>query len=307
MIFKIACPSDVVTGGIELLHQVAAELNKYETADIWYPFDPYNKTIPDEYAKYGNYVNSSIERDDILIIPEIWAGISNVEYFKDNRKFVYWCGVNAYFTHNAREGWFKFGEGTKHISQSEYSSRFLINTAGVLPEDIIEITDYVNDDFLNCDISGDREPVVLYNPAKGMEFTEKLIAVADDIEFIPIQGMRRAEILELMKKSMVWVDFGDFPGKDRLPREAGACGMVLITSRRGTAKYEKDLDIPPAHKIQDINYADIGWIAEDIRQIFANFEMYQAQFRGYRERLQQEKVQFQSGIKELVEVLRDEV
>lgn len=305
MNIKIACPSNVVTGGVELLHQVAAELNKYDdvTAELWYLFDSENTAIPDEYLEYDNRINNFVAPGDILIFPEIWANLTNLEYFKDHQKIVYWCGVNAYFTHNAREGWFKFGEGTLHISQSEYSKHFLLDVLKVDENDIIEITDYINDAFLKCDITVKRDPIVLYNPAKGMEFTEKLIALVDDISFIPIQGMTRAEIIALMKRSMVWIDFGDFPGKDRLPREAGACGMVLITSRKGTAKYQKDLDIPVQFKLYDVNYADLDYIAQMIRDVQKCFTYYQDLFRGYRNRLRFEKWQFETGIKELLEVL----
>ena len=300
MNIKIAVPHNTVTGGIELLHQLGAELNKYVTAELWYMYDPTEWRIPTEYLRYGNVVNNNIKKDDVLIFPEIWANYTNFPEYKDHKKFVFWEGVDAYFVHTPKTGWYKFGENTRHISQSEYSNHFVVD---VLGDDYIEITDYINDDFLDCDITGPREPIVLYSPAKGFEYTEKLIEYASDITFIPIQNMGREEIVELMKRSMVWIDFGYFPGKDRLPREAGSCGMCLITSRKGTARYEKDLFIPECYKMPDFSYADMGTIKDMIIHIFDNFEAHQKHFELYRERIKGEKRLFREGVKRLVETL----
>ena len=302
MRIKIACPHNTVTAGIELLHQVAAELNKYDgvIAELWY-MDPREHRIPDEYLMYGNTVNSVIAPDDILLFPEILAHFTNDPAFKDYRKLIYWESVDNYFPHTPKDQWYRFGDNVLHISQTEYSNRFLADVLKV--DDVIEITDYVNDAFLECDIAGDRAPVVLYNPVKGFEYTEKLIRLAPDITFIPVSGMIRRQIVDLMKKSMVWIDFGNFPGKDRLPREAGACGMCLITGKRGTAKYEKDLLIPDEYKIDNANYADLGSIVELVREIIGDFDHHQKRFAAYRKRLKQEKMQFEQGIRQLYEIL----
>lgn len=305
MKIKIAIPHGTVTGGIELLHQVCAELNRYDgiTAELWYRLDINEWRIPTEYLKYDNTVNNRIEPDDILLFPEIWANWTNDPDYARNKKVIYWEGVNAYFPHNPPNSWFRFGKDTIHISQSEYSNRFVLDVLKVDRKNFVEVTDYINDDFLNVDIRGDREPIVLYNPARDMMVTEKLIALAKDITFIPIQGMGREEIIDLMRRSMVWLDLGEFPGKDRLPREAGACGMCLITSRKGTARYEKDLCIPECYKMADVSYADLQDIADTIRHIFNNFEVHQRQFEVFRERIKGEKQLFREGVKRLVNML----
>lgn len=303
MRIKIAVPHNTVTGGIELLHQVAAELNKYDgvTADIWYMYDTNVTDIPDDYLVYGNSVNNVLHDDDILMFPEIWADYTNEPRYAKYKKIVYWESVDNYFPHTPRDRWYKFGKDTLHISQTEYSNRFLADV--VKTDEVIEITDYVNDDYLDCDISGKRDPVVLYNPAKGMEFTDKVIELAAGVAFKPITGMARKEILELMKKSMVWIDFGNFPGKDRLPREAGACGMCLITGKRGSAKYHKDMGIPDEYKIDNANFADVQEVVDKIRDLLEHFDERQELYSAYRKRLKQERTEFRKGIKALVEKL----
>ena len=305
MRIKVACPSKMVTGGIELLHQVASELNKHDgvTAEIWYLMDPFGRDIPDEYAKYGNYVNNQINEGDVLLFPEVWANCTNNPQYVNHKKIIYWESVDNYFPHTAEKDWYKFGDNVLHISQSDYSTRFLLQTVGVDPNDVIEITDYINDAFLDADIDTEREKVVLYNPAKGMEYTTKLFGLAPDIKFVPIQHMKRVEIVDKMLHSMVWIDFGNFPGKDRLPREAAACGMCLITAKRGTSRYKKDLNIPEAYKMDNINYADLGIVIKMIRGIFDEFETHQMKFDRFRAGLKKEKANFEKGIEELIERL----
>lgn len=307
MRIKIACPYNVVTGGIELLHQVANELNTYDEvlAEIWYINDPHKIDIPNEYLVYNNTVNNTVHFGDILLFPEIWADYTNRPEFRDYKKIVYWESVDNYFGHTPKENWFKFKNDVIHISQSYYSDIFLHDVLKVSDSNIIEITDYVNKDFLNCDLTKERQPIVLYNPVKGFEFTEKLIQYAKDITFQPISGMTRKQILDKMTQSMVFVDFGNFPGKDRLPREAGACGMCLVTGKNGASRYFEDLPIPESCKFNNVNYSDLEFIVNKIRDILENFQKYQSGFKEFRDRLKQEEELFKAGINMLIYKLQE--
>ena len=304
MRIKVACPSNTVTGGIELLHQFASECNKQGVhADIWYLFTPLIHAIPSEYAMYNTVADSMIEKDDVLLFPEIWAHCTNDPNYKNHKKIIYWESVDNYFPHTPEKLWYKFGENTIHISQSEYSKTFLVDTCGVDPKDIIDVTDYVNDAYLDADINCPREKVVLYNPVKGMEYTSKLIKLCPEITFVPIKNMNRSQIIDKMTHSMVWIDFGNFPGKDRLPREAASCGMVLITGKRGSSKYQLDMNLQKWYKIDNITYADLGDIRNKIHKIFDNFETHQKKFSAYRAVLKDEKSQFEQGVTELLKRL----
>ena len=55
-------------------------------------------------------------------------------------------------------------------------------------------------------VSG-RENIVLYNPAKGMEYTRQLIRLSPDLEWRPIQGLKRKQLVELLRKSKLYIDF----------------------------------------------------------------------------------------------------
>ena len=109
---------------------------------------------------------------------------------------------------------------------------------------IVPLKDYINTDHCTFDESSKKEDIVLYNPKKGMEFTQKLISAAPDIKWVPLQGMSREQLIEVLKKAKIYIDFGYHPGKDRLPRECVMNGWCVITGMRGAAAFFGDVAIP---------------------------------------------------------------
>ena len=51
------------------------------------------------------------------------------------------------------------------------------------------------------------------------------------------------------RRGQVYIDFGHHPGQDRLPREAAACGCLVVTGTRGSAGFHADVPLPPALKL----------------------------------------------------------
>jgi hypothetical protein len=140
-----------------------------------------------------------------------------------------------------------------HLAQSEYARRFLhghgLHRIGML-------TDYLRDDFLEQAAAGgrgrERGRRVAYNPKKGIEVTRALIErAAGRFEFVPIQNMTPRQVVELLCSSAIYIDFGPHPGRDRIPREAAACGCAVLTGRRGAAANDVDLPLPDEFKIDE--------------------------------------------------------
>lgn len=52
-----------------------------------------------------------------------------------------------------------------------------------------------------------------------------------------------------MDESMIYIDFGEHPGKDRIPREAAMRDLIVITGRDGAAVNDVDVSIPKKYKI----------------------------------------------------------
>lgn len=281
------CPANCTTGGPECLHEFVSELNKQigVHARIWYWDVAGDQPQPEEYKHYGcDYVTDLPEGyDGVLIVPEIWA--NRVLDYPQCIKAIYWLGLDAYagWTPEPERGRALEDESILHIAQSAYAYAFL-KLMGV--RHLVMCTDYLNPDFYEEYEEEERGNAVLYNPAKATPFMNELIRACSGIEWKPIRGMSRAEVINTMRHSKLYVDFGEFPGRERLPREAVLCGCCIVTSRIGSAYYFADFshdykfDSKPGH---------IWAIARKIWYVLEHYEECRMDFHLFRNILMSEK------------------
>ena len=277
------CPPKVATGGTELLHQYCKSIRELGVdAYVWYRGAAGDGLTPDDFLEYGcpTCTDYEVSKDAVVLLPEIFAGLAPT--FK--RVCICWESVDNYVSRFGNEA--PKDPGLIHIWQSYYSYEFL--KPQVDPDNLIRVTDYINKAYTEelHDRFTPRADVVLYNPVKGYEITEQIIRRCQGIKFIPIKGMRRAEIVDLMKHSKLYIDFGNHPGKDRLPREAAACGMNIITGRRGGAKNQMDIRIPEIYKMDTDDMDGIAWM---VRKSLENYERYFNDYEAYRTVIRNEK------------------
>lgn len=314
----VACPPYTVTGGIELLHQVVHRLNsisnnRYQSF-ICYWGGPRTLEVPDtpkDYKKYGNpsiknIPNGCNNNYNTIIVPEIYALSTSNPLFHTMKKVIYWESVDNYFNF-ARECQLKdIPKDTIHLAQSYYAYDFLIDKVKIDPDNVIYVTDYLNSDYLIKDVGEPvkRKEQVLYNPAKGLDFTKKIIQNTPGVKFIPIENMSRDEVKKLMKESMLYIDFGSHPGKDRIPREACISGCNIMVGKVGSALNSKDMPIKDCYKfdINDDHYNMLN-ISNSIRTILGFYEKNSKNFEEYRKMIYHEPKEFAKGIDKLIERL----
>ena len=184
----------------------------------------------------------------------------------------------------------------EHLSQCAYISDFLKRNGCKSAL----LSDYINEQFVkecDLDIHPKKRDIVLYNPLKGMEFTQNLIKSSKGIEFVPLEGMSPSEVIKVLRESKVYIDFGNHPGKDRFPREAALMGCAIITGKRGSAGNEIDVPIPAAYKIQD-KMENIPLIISLIERIFRNFALASNDFSDYRRLIMDERHVFEAEVQE---------
>ncbi|MCM1188232.1 MAG: hypothetical protein NC541_02925 [bacterium] len=310
----VCCPPRVATGGVELLHQMIFELNRRSPgiARMLY-IDGYPEEgwlMPPQYGKYGTpFVANDYRRyDSIVILPEVWAeGAGTV--FWGYKTVIWWESVDNYFLVNPAETWMSFAKNKSmlHLVQSEYARGFLTENAKVSEDRILSVSDYLNESFFTTKVSlkaEGRRPCVLYNPLKGFEFTAKLIEAAPDLEWIPLRGMTPEQVANLMRESRVYVDFGDHPGKDRIPREAAICGCCVITGRNGSATYPEDVPISGEYKFGR-DEKNIPAICDCIRRLVNEYDTYISDFAYYRAVIRGEKEKFEKAVANLIPVLEE--
>lgn len=272
-VFKIVCPKRVVTGGPEAMHQLGAALIAagHRAEMVYWPIARENQT-PDKFKPYGVPVSTELpDRPEVVVVlPEV--NTKRVWAFKRARVLIWWLSVDQHFwaqqptkwTRRAkqwlrtrlpsqREYAFQPKANLQHAWQSEYARRFLVERGVAAP---LALTDYIAPTLVpeEAEIAVDgRQDLVLFNPLKGKAFTEQLRAACADApwQFVPLQGYTPAELRALFGRAKVYIDFGEHPGRDRIPREAAACGCVVVTGRRGSAANPVDVPLDERYKVDE--------------------------------------------------------
>ena len=107
-------------------------------------------------------------------------------------------------------------------------------------------------------------------------------------------------MLHLMQISKVYIDFGNHPGKDRIPREAAICGCCIITGKRGSANNKIDIAIKDKYKFED-RLSSIDQIHSLICDCMDNFDICQSDFKNYREIILKEEAIFKENVLKIFE------
>ena len=311
----VYCPAGKVTGGAELLHQIVDVLNrKGRNAYICY-FGDNAHECPKEYSKYDIKIAESVEDISPNIVIYYEGIFDFVSKQKNTQKILWWLSVDNFYICSFRflnlfdlmqfdkkmmlkslfyrlfnllkgKNYFLNNISIKKLReinainayQSEYAKDFLYKRGFTNLE---PLKDYINTEHSTLEEDTNRENIILYNPNKGISYTMKLISLAPDLKWIPIKNLTRSELISLMRKSKLYVDFGYHPGKDRLPREAVLNGCCIITGRRGSANFYGDISIPDKYKFaeEDVQKAII---VDMIRKTLINYDTLKNDFIDYR-------------------------
>lgn len=323
----VLCPAYIKTGGPELLHQLVYKMNSngIKAFITYYGIDETNQKkecTHDDFKKYIKSYKKINEIPDnensIIISPESVTALKILFKFSKVKKIIWWLSVDN-FTKNyglimpiKKYGLIntikkllrnklllsfnKIKEVDYHLCQSNYAIDFL-QKKSINKNQIYYLSDYISKEYL--EISEDQWPKkednVLYNPKKGFEFTQKVINKANDLNFIPIQNLTTNQVKELLLKSKIYIDFGNHPGKDRFPREAAVCGCCVITGKRGSAKYYKDVPISDEYKFED-EYENIDSIINKIRLCIDDYNNEIKNFKDYRDFIKSEELLFEKDV-----------
>ena len=273
--------------------------------------DPVHKN----YIEYDTTFTREVEDvpENLLIIPESMTYL--LSNYKKIKKMIWWLSVDNYFIRIrgvkgrinrflfdrlGSQNYFFFETSLRqvdyHVVQSYYAEMVLRkhNIANYS-----HLSDYLNERFMRqaIDLAG-KKNIVAYNPRKGRSFTQKIIDSAKDIQFIPISGMSRGDVVSLLTSAKVYIDFGHHPGKDRIPREAAMLDCCVITNRRGSARYVEDVPIPEAFKFDESNRS-IPLIIGKIQECFTHYTHCNSTFDAYRSTIRSQETEFTDQIHSL--------
>lgn len=312
----IISPSNVATGGTELLQQLCYVLREIGVQSLMYYTEEYSGSLVQK--KFQEYENPYIDyipddKGSIIVIPETRIDISF--NYKKAIKYYWWLSVDNYY------GAFKINRGilrnmlywlkdnrnsiefkkNMHLVQSQYAFDFLTKKKHIDPRRVLFLSDYLNKTYIQNAakvVNANKKNRILYNPLKGYEFTRKIQENCTEYEWVALQNLTNSEMFDLLSSSKVYIDFGNHPGKDRIPREGALCGCCIITGQCGAAKNHIDIPIPNKYKFDD-KIENIPQIHLLIKECMDNYEELTNDFKQYRDKISSEENGFKKNVIEI--------
>lgn len=315
----IFCPPKKVTGGPEALHQLADRLDKIGVKNVFMHYIPKKSNAKAKnYSVYNTIEIDSVEdhADNILIVPESMTFL--VKKYPLSQKVIWWLSVDFYkilmdyrirkqsfftklfFQQKDKEYYFEALPNVFQWAQS-YRSSVYLKDHGIPENQIDYVCDYINPSFVenNTNILKDfSDRKVLYNPKKGKDEISALIRNSPELNWVPIQNMNADQIKDLMSKSLLYVDFGENPGRDKMLRESVSQDCCIISGKNGSSAYYEDLMIPDEYKFE-FSENTIPVIISKIKEVLENYPDHIAQFSTYKNVVLHEEAVFEKKLKEI--------
>lgn len=329
-----------LSGGSESLHQLAYTLSTYGVdVKMIYP-DSSDNTVPYKFQKYKLDVAEKVEDSskNIMIVPE--TETSYLYKYKNIRKCIWWLSRDFYYGYCNYDGlvrsaqrhnihpklygiyipivylkkkltprYFKFKNDKNnifHLYNCEYVREYLIKK-GILKNNMLYMCGPISNEYFSIDNKVKKENIIVFNPKKNYQFTKLIIdrlkKEYPKLKVIAIEGMSTIEIVSLLEKAKIYIDFGQFPGPERIPREAVTKNCNIITSTYGSAKNDIDVPIPEEFKI-DAVVENIDIIINKIIEQIDNYEMNIHKFEKYREHVREQRTMLISNTKKFIKIFK---
>lgn len=296
----LVCPAEVETGGPEALHQLCDALNasKLVSASMVYCRSNGRRVIMAPRAKrlsvYDRYDAPTSHDEDtfatnsqttLFIWPECWTD-EMLHYLSSSVTpspcAIWWLSVNN------NTGRFQEWDRTDilHLYQSEYAKEYVVQHHG--PTHVYAMTECISDPPMP-DGTERRTIDVLYNPVKGIHYTDEIIKRSGSaFQIRPIGGgpdgrvrISPQQVRELLMQAKIYIDFGPHPGMDRLPREAALAGCLVVTNMEGSAGNNQDLPLPVKYKRKKFDVEDIHQLLKDLVENLDDRSKEQDEYRTW--------------------------
>jgi len=313
----LLCP-EAATGGPEAVHQLAHAINLLGgEAELAY-FGSKSKVailedrlqctpnpelrVPQIYAAYEPHIfyEARLGARSLVIFPETLA--MKALSLSGTPRAIWWLSVDnamsadpALEEQGARDALFADPD-LIHFYQSGYAREFLTRNRA---RRIYPLYDYVNRAFIRdtcVDAAAAARRHIAYFPRKGGALAARFAAAAPDLQFRPIENMDKDEVRQALEQSAIYLDFGNQPGKDRVPREAAASGAVVFLHRRGAAACFTDHPLAPVY-LFSVDDIDSGELHRRVRAVLVDPAAHRHNQRYYRQRVRMEKEEFELQVR----------
>ena len=315
----IICAGGVVNDSVELCHRLASRLIRLgvDVKIIYIPanenFNPDNPVHP-AYKPFHVPYSYDLEdlKQNILIVPETMT--SFLYSVRNIRRVIWWLSVDnlfrdvalkavAHFDHLLTTPMSKFfcfqkcDEDVEHWTQSEYSKLFL-KVNKVPNEKIYHIGDFISPTLAKLHNTIDfkhKKNTVVYNAATSSKIMAQLMKKMSKVDWVAIQDSQPVDAPKVLADAKVYVDFGDFPTLEMMPRRAALLGCVVITGKKGAAANDVDINIPADFKFDDTE-ENIPAIEKKIRAVLADHKSAYAKQKNFLKKILAEQKNFNRNL-----------
>lgn len=297
--------------------------NGFNAVAVYLGVDGLNQQIPSAYRpyidKYRTFSSVKDEKENIVVLPECISHYA--KKFLYSKVFIWWLSVDynlkntsfwykAFFTLTLplrvvlhfKKGivWMKTNF-LNSITKTKYNFKSEKNNVTHLCASYYAL-DYVSKRtnrsfflciepiskiFLDCykekSIYLKKEDFILYNPAKSFKFVRNLQRYDHNLKFVPLKGMSQEQLISQYKRSKLYIDFGPFPGAERMPKEAVLFNCAILTGRFGASGNEKDVPIDSSKYKIVAKKQNVPVIIKKIRYMLNNYANIVHDFEEYRQ------------------------
>jgi hypothetical protein len=315
----IFCPV-AITGGPEAIHQLSQSLNAIGvdgyivyvgggqrmriTQSSIEVLTPPHEDMVRAYAAYEPRFRSQIAIDErtLVILPESLARHNS--RLTAGGVAIWWLSVDNAFRAlsirvddpEAQMAQILGRPDLIHLHQSAYARDWL-RAQGV--ERLHALSDYTSPIF-TAEIAKapSSKPIASCNGVKGSELAEIFFARHPQFEALALCNYAKPELKAIFGERMLYVDFGHFPGKDRLPREAAISGSIVFVHRVGAAAGDEDFPLPDDFKFTEPDVTS-GALLRRLEAVIADPVAHWDRQDRFRSLVAREKARFHDQVRGL--------
>jgi hypothetical protein len=260
------------TGGPEALHQLADTLSelgidcrifyvdKGEALRSGYLRMAAQDNLYPEYAGVqiadaitGLDLASIVRPKDCVLLPETLIEFSLV-FSPETRKYLWWLSfdyavrsIYKLSMHCESIPDFLNQQSITSLAQSAYQAEVL-RALGVDQSKIGMLSDYIKLPPLVAEpaqaVNPGEKLVYGFNPKKCKSLSDNFAALHPSATPCPLVNLTRLELLETLGACHAYIEFGNLPGKDRMPREALLLGKPVLIRKQGAGMFPEEWDLP---------------------------------------------------------------
>ena len=286
----------VFAGGAEVINMLAAHLKERGVDAKMFNWDMEMYYQPDYYkARYdvncASWTEIRNEEDYVIILPEVMIeNPNNLNWFihgLDKVQFIIWW-LGTGFVYNdlsfktskrkIMAGLNLMKNRSLNLCESELAMRDLLYHG---LENRMTFQHGTNKVFVEHPVTSTKQRAVMYNGCKQgtPEFVEMLKPYMPDVEFLEVKPMNWGEYISkeelcdrFYDKSMVYIDFSEFEGRELMPREACLRNCVVFLGNEGNAETFDDYPLDDYYKLN--RYDNLEEVAAKIYDALDNYEKH---------------------------------